>query len=199
MPAPNTAQQNDTTTIKKLTALDKKIDKYETTALRTRWEFGRQMLAFSDDARRAGFAALPPGFKAKLCEQTGKSRTELSYRMQFAKKYPTEDDLSNALDRFSSWREVIKSFTAGRETDTWSKERTTARRLVFDADKLRQAVEAGLAPGDVDGIREDLIFAKQSIDKALADLDAMEASPPGENHPATKALREAETAAAQSA
>ena len=90
--------------------IDKRIDAAEDRAadairesLRDRWEFGRIMLA-----ERKG-KKLPDGYLEKLVETIGKSRSELKYRMQFAERYPTEDELANAIGQFPSWAQVIKN------------------------------------------------------------------------------------------
>jgi hypothetical protein len=141
--------------VQRLVAIDRKIDKSETTALRARWEFGKLMLA-----ERKG-KQLPKGMLDELAEATGKSRQELGYRMRFAERYPTEDELANALATFTSWRELTQSFSPGHDTDK-EKPRATAagRRLANDAGFLRTAVAEGLRPEDVDGIRENLLTAK---------------------------------------
>ena len=77
---------------------------HEGAALRDRWEFGRQMLAARDGAGR-----LPNGYLADLVERTGKSRSELGRRAQFAATYPTDEELSHAVGTFTSWRDVWRS------------------------------------------------------------------------------------------
>jgi hypothetical protein len=57
-------------------------------------------------AARDGAGRLPNGYLAELVERTGKSRSELGYRVQFAALYPSEQELSNALDSYGSWFEV---------------------------------------------------------------------------------------------
>ncbi|HEY9408623.1 MAG TPA: MT-A70 family methyltransferase [Jiangellaceae bacterium] len=98
--------------LERLVHLDQQVDANESRALRTRWEFGHQMLAARDGAGR-----LPNGYLAALVERTGKSRSELGYRVQFAAAFPTEAELSNALDSFPSWREVTKNLKAEKDAD----------------------------------------------------------------------------------
>ncbi len=45
----------------------------------------------------------------ELVKAIGKSKPELSFRMQFFDQNPTEENLSNALDKFTTWRDVIAS------------------------------------------------------------------------------------------
>lgn len=72
-------------------------------SLRNRWEFGKLMLA-----KRKG-KQLPNGMLDELAEATGKSRSELKYRMQFAERYPTEDEVARALATFTSWTQVKRN------------------------------------------------------------------------------------------
>ena len=76
-----------------LLCIDKRIDTCEAEGIRDRWEFGRLMLA-----ARAGRKRLPNGYLAELVQRTGKSQSELSYRLRFAETFPTEAELSNALE-----------------------------------------------------------------------------------------------------
>jgi N6-adenosine-specific RNA methylase IME4 len=89
--------------IERLVHIDKRIDENESTALRARWEFGQEMLAARDGAGR-----LPNGYLAQLVQRTGKSRTELNWRSQFAQAHPTEQELSSALDSSSSWTQLVR-------------------------------------------------------------------------------------------
>lgn len=98
------------TDIESLVLLDKQIDENESCALRARWEFGREMLAARDGAGR-----LPNGYITELTQVTGKSRSELGRRVQFASMYETEEELSHAVGQFSSWREVWKSLKADKD------------------------------------------------------------------------------------
>jgi hypothetical protein len=176
---------NNKPPVRRLVALDRRIDKNESTALRARWEFGKLVLE-----TRGGDGRLPNGFLAELVERTGKSRSEIKYRQQFAKQYPTEDELANALASFTSWRDVIESFSSGHGTAKPNPARAAGRRLANAAEFLRgDAVFEGLPHEDVDAIRNDLLAAKADIDKALADLDALGASK--ERHPAGKGTRKA--------
>jgi N6-adenosine-specific RNA methylase IME4 len=96
--------------IERLAHIDERIDKHEGAALRDRWEFGRLMLAARDGAGR-----LPNGYLASLVERTGKSRAELGFRVQFAARYPTEAELSNALGSSPAWSEVIRGLKLDKD------------------------------------------------------------------------------------
>jgi hypothetical protein len=91
-------------TIERLARIDQRIDSHQGAALRDRWEFGHEMLAARDGAGR-----LPNGYLAELVERTGKSKSELSYRAQFTAACPTEQELSTAVDSYTSWTELRRS------------------------------------------------------------------------------------------
>jgi N6-adenosine-specific RNA methylase IME4 len=95
--------------IERLVHLDQRIDANESDALRARWEFGQQMLL-----AREGKERLPNGYLAMLRERTGKSHTELNWRSQFAEAYPSEGELSSALESFTSWTEVVRAIKTAR-------------------------------------------------------------------------------------
>lgn len=88
----------------RLVHIDQRIDAYEGDALRDRWEFGQLMIEARD-----GMGRLPNGYMTALVGRTGKSRSELGYRVQFAERYPTEAELSTAVDSFRSWFDIRNS------------------------------------------------------------------------------------------
>lgn len=96
--------------IESLILIDKQIDENESTALRARWEFGREMLAARDGAGR-----LPNGYLTELTQRTGKSRAELKYRAQFAAKYPSDAELVKALANCPSWSAAIRTLKLDKD------------------------------------------------------------------------------------
>jgi N6-adenosine-specific RNA methylase IME4 len=82
--------------------LEERIAGAEGEGLRARWEFGHELLRARD-----GKGRLPNGYLTKLCEQTGASRSELTFRSRFAEQFPTEAELSSALDSYGSWHRLI--------------------------------------------------------------------------------------------
>lgn len=91
MTVDNNAHDFDT-----LVALDKRIDSIEFSGIEARWDFGRRMLLARD-----GKGRLADGYLVELVKRTGKSRSELKYRAQFATKYETANELANALASFA--------------------------------------------------------------------------------------------------
>jgi hypothetical protein len=94
-------------TLARLVHLEERIGGAESEGLRARWEFGRELLAARD-----GKGRLPNGYLKAVCAETKSSRSELVYRMQFAERFPTEDELSNALDSYRSWFSVVSEALA---------------------------------------------------------------------------------------
>lgn len=92
--------------------LDRAIDAAEDDAIRTRWDFGKEMLA---EREEHGGKQLKRGRMAQLMERTGKSRQELSFRARFAFEYPTIDKVSTAVETFRSWTEIRDTLHGGDE------------------------------------------------------------------------------------
>lgn len=87
--------------VQRLVRIEARIGEADGGGLRARWEFGRELVAARDGAGR-----LPNGFLARVVAETGASRAELTYRMQFAERFPTEDELFTAVNSYGSWHEV---------------------------------------------------------------------------------------------
>lgn len=86
----------------RLVKIEQRIAGAEDTGLRARWEFGRDLLAARD-----GKGRLPNGYLALVVEETQASRAEINHRMRFAERFATEEELSNALDSYRSWHEIV--------------------------------------------------------------------------------------------
>lgn len=96
-------------TLARFVKLEQRITGAETDGLRARWEFGHELLRARD-----GKGRLPNGYLARLCGQTGASRSELKYRAQFAERFPTDDELATAVAIFGSWTEIRDKAIKGR-------------------------------------------------------------------------------------
>ena len=96
--------------IETLVLIDKRIDENESDALRARWEFGREMLTARD-----GKGRLPDGYLTQLVERTGKGRSELSCRVRFAERFPTETELCDAITQFGSWFQITRNLKAEKD------------------------------------------------------------------------------------
>lgn len=96
----------------RLVKLEERIGGSETEGLRARWEFGRELVAVRD-----GKGRLPNGYLARIAEETGSSRVELTKRMQFAERFPTEEELRNAVTQFRSWHAIVRDALPARRLE----------------------------------------------------------------------------------
>ncbi len=87
--------------IERLVRIEARIGDAEGSGLRARWEFGRELLAARD-----GKGRLPNRYLTAVAERVQASRSELKYRMQFAERFPTEEELATAVASFRSWWEI---------------------------------------------------------------------------------------------
>lgn len=102
-----------------LVALDAEVDGAEKDGIWARWQFGRQLLT-----ERKG-KQLPAGRLDQVVALTKKSRQELQFRMSFAERYPSEDEVSNAVRHFQSWHRIVNEALASTahlssEKDEWA-------------------------------------------------------------------------------
>ena len=105
--------------IEEFVIIDKRISGAEDDAeartrdsLYDRWEFGKMMLT-----KRKG-KQLPNGLLDELVEATGKSRTELQFRMRFAEGYPTEAEVCTAIHTYKTWTSLKHSLPNPSSDDT---------------------------------------------------------------------------------
>jgi len=94
--------------------LEEAVNKGDGDGLRARWASGRYMLTLKN-----GRKLLPRGTLGGLAKELGVHRSELSARMKFGQKYPTEEQLSNVIRQFPTWYELKrKALTDNpRQTD----------------------------------------------------------------------------------
>lgn len=76
-----------------------KIDAAEGEAILERWEVGRELIAMVPE----GGKQLPNGLLDDYAKASGKSRSEIKYRCQFARQYRTREQVANALATYGSW------------------------------------------------------------------------------------------------
>ncbi len=96
--------------IESYVTIDALIDSSEADGIEARWQFGKLLLR-----ERVG-KQLPKGRLDAIVAATGKSRSELQYRMQFAELCPTRDKVSNALDTCGSWRDIVQGLSGNSES-----------------------------------------------------------------------------------
>lgn len=102
-----------------LVDLDARIDGAENDGIRARWEFGKQLLT-----ERKG-KQLPPGRLDAVARLIEKSREEVTRRMTFALRFPSEEEVSHAVTNFGSWHRIVNEALASTahlssEKDEWA-------------------------------------------------------------------------------
>lgn len=85
---------------------DARVDAAEDDGIRARWEYGHALLR-----RRVG-KQLPKGLLDEECAKTGKSRQELGYRLRFAERFSSADEVTNAVGNFRSWHAIVNEALA---------------------------------------------------------------------------------------
>jgi DNA N-6-adenine-methyltransferase (Dam) len=88
----------DVASDERLVSLDRKVDAAEGDGILARWEFGRALLA-----ERGAGKQLPNGRLDAVAAIIGKDRSEVKYRMLFAGRYQTRDEVVHAMHHFTSW------------------------------------------------------------------------------------------------
>lgn len=84
---------------------DNEANAQEQTGLRARWESGRRLFKVR---QRCGGLRLPNRMLQQFVAALTVPARELNHRMKFAEKYPTEDELSNAVTKFRTWRAITQ-------------------------------------------------------------------------------------------
>jgi N6-adenosine-specific RNA methylase IME4 len=80
--------------------------------LRARWWFGETLVKRRGDAGR-----LANGELARVVDEVGVSRAEITHRMRFYERFPTADQLSNAVRQFGSWHAIVRDALPMRSDD----------------------------------------------------------------------------------
>ncbi|AUH69681.1 MULTISPECIES: hypothetical protein [Gordonia] len=127
-----------------------------------RWEWGKHVLAERGDAGR-----LRNGRMTELVALSGRSRSELSYRIQLAERYVSEAELSTVVDGCESWTQVRRTLVGARpdEGDEEPAQEPSRLRPVFLAETRIHDLLAGLASVNV---RD---FTAHELDQAIASID----------------------------
>jgi DNA N-6-adenine-methyltransferase (Dam) len=108
--------------------------------LRARWECGHVLLAIRGEAKH-----LPDGFRQEACARLHISPTELTYRMQFADRFPTEAQMFNVLN--ISWHDIVTDHLPQQRSDAQlrnsseSNEWYTPRHYLESARKVLGAID----------------------------------------------------------
>jgi hypothetical protein len=82
--------------------LEDVVIKSDGEGLRARWESGRYMLTLRKGKQ------LPNGLRDLLAKELGIGGSELTARMKFAEKYPSEQEVTDAIGKFKSWYAITQ-------------------------------------------------------------------------------------------
>jgi hypothetical protein len=85
-----------------LWALEQRIRAGDRAGIEARWEFGHRLLQ-----RRGDQKQLPKGLQEAIVAQHEISRSEVLHRVKFAEKYSDREEVSNMLDTYRTWREIV--------------------------------------------------------------------------------------------
>lgn len=89
-------------TLRKLAAYERRVVAAEHDGLEARWEFGRELLAKRVEYK--GRRVIPRDLMAEAMSQLGLGRSEINHRVQFAEAYPSQDQMSDAVRDYPTWR-----------------------------------------------------------------------------------------------
>jgi hypothetical protein len=106
-------------------------------AMRARWEFGRQVIAQRDHNN-----FLPQGLRKEICRRAGISDGELSNRTRFAEAY-NETEVLNILSTSATWTAVLKGLPKVRKSSTPRPPKpraTPTAATVKEADRVEQLI-----------------------------------------------------------
>jgi len=119
----------DTTLDADLRRIEDEVRAGDRASIEARWRFGRRLLRRKGDAKQ-----LPNGLREAIIEEHGISRSELAYRLKFAEKYETKEEVSTVVDTYKSW-------TAIRENALYEK-REIAQPSADLVDELSELLDA---------------------------------------------------------
>jgi hypothetical protein len=112
--------------------LEDAVQKSDGEALRARWASGRYML----DLRKG--KQLPRGVLGELAGKLGVHRSELTARMKFASKFPSEAKVAEAISKFRTWYEIKQNALTDKPR---KQKRPTASADQRGAHHLRRVLE----------------------------------------------------------
>ncbi len=115
-------QKDGSVALRTYRELEERIRENEQAGLHARWAFGRALLAERDEN---GGKKLPDRRLAELANALAISRAEIKNRMQFAARYPTEEDVRGL--GAVSWHEICRARLGERSTATEARLKSSPR------------------------------------------------------------------------
>jgi hypothetical protein len=168
-----------------LLRIEVRIAAAEGDGIRARWESGRELLT-----QRVG-KQLPKGLQDQLVATTGTSARELRYRMAFAERYRTEDEVGTAVQTCKSWTELrrgpARSKPVKRKRLGWTLGALAKARSVHVAPLIAR-LKDGERPDDCH--LDQLVQLRTALDELIALVErheAAQAEPEGSPEDVTRA------------
>jgi hypothetical protein len=163
-------------TLAKLASLEHQIQDTDKEGMLKRWEFGHELMKRRvPNPVQKKQQIVPPELMALTIKQCGISRQEISYRIQFAERYPTKKDASTGVEAHPSWIQMKNSFKKKRTTKPRAK--NVVQSIGFTLKKLKQVIakaqtqHATLTREEVQDV-EDLL---KSLTQLLDQIDQNDA------------------------
>ena len=147
-----------------LRRLEDKIRGGDRAGIEARWEFGRRLLERRGDAKQ-----LDKGLITAIVAEFGISASEVRHRIRFAEKYPARDEVSNMLETYRTWREIMQNALYGKRQAAAPAKADNVIRT-FEIRRVRKAIvtkRARLTESE----REELRQLLQVITEILASYE----------------------------
>jgi hypothetical protein len=124
--------------------LEDVVIKSDGEGLRARWESGRYMLTLRKGKQ------LPNGLRDLLAKELGIGGSELTDRMKFAEKYPSEQEVTDAIGKFKSWYAITQQALTDTPREALHDPRgvrggRARRRIPDDSESASSRAPAGYA------------------------------------------------------
>jgi hypothetical protein len=155
----------DPTLRQDLSALETLITKNEGSAIRARWEYGRKILALYAPGKKQ----LPNGVLDAIAGDLGAQRSEVSARIKFAKKFPTEAEVSTAIETFGSWWAIKQTALTDKPRPKVSKSTRSALQHAFEE---VEAIDPATAENDDLALIEEFIALLRRLGANIVTLKA---------------------------
>jgi hypothetical protein len=178
-----------------LKRLEREIHKCEGDGLRLRWQSGHEML------RLRGGKRLPNGYLCTLEKFFKVHRSDLTARMKFAEKFPTEAEFTNVIGKFRTWYDIKQKAL----TDT-PKPKPKPKPKPTDSERIQSALKdiRCVTHGSQDWTAEDrkslqeivkfirnvTMTQSEHFQCALEDIDCVNDPLTAEDRPVLRQIRE---------
>jgi hypothetical protein len=129
-------------TLARLASLEFQMQDTDKEGMLKRWEFGRELLKRRvPNPVQKRQQIVPRELMALTIKQCGISRQEISYRIQFAERYPTKRDASTAVEAYPTWTQMKKKGLVDNKRTAKPRAKKTVRSMAWLLGRLKQEVD----------------------------------------------------------